>query len=473
VLIEAFDALWHEARPAFAQERTWLRARTLALSSLVGLGRRTVTGMLTASAQQGLDWSAAYRLFEQERFEGEALFAPALRAVVAGLGEQEPLVALMDDTLIRKRGRKVHGAGWKRDPLGPAFCNNFIWGQRFVQLSAALPESPGPSRARGIPIDWTHSPLPPKPRRRAPAEQWAQYRELQKTMKVSGVGLERIRALRAALDAQGQPARKLLVALDGTFTNQSVFRALPERTAAIGRLRKDARLYAVPQESDTSRRGRKRFYGAALPSPEKLRQDPSIPWIEIQAWAAGQIQSFQIKTMAPVRWRGSGKHDVRIVVIRPLAYRPRKGARLLYRNPVYLVCSDPALALPRLLQAFVWRWEVEVNFRDEKTVLGVGEAQVRTPAAVQAVTAFVVAAYAFLLLAAAQTGCIALPTPKWRQAQPPQRDSTPRLLGVLRHQLWGKALGVNLTHVAYNTKGKTTDVEIASALPSAVLYAFR
>jgi hypothetical protein len=127
--------------------------------------------MLTASAQQGRDWSAAYRLFEQERFEGEALFAPALQAVCAGLGEFEPLVALMDDTLIRKRGRRGHGAGWKRDPLGPPFCNNFIWGQRFVQLSAALPEGPGASRARGIPVDWIHSPLPPKPRRKAPAEQ--------------------------------------------------------------------------------------------------------------------------------------------------------------------------------------------------------------------------------------------------------------------------------------------------------------
>lgn len=138
------------------------------------------------------------------------------------------------------------------------------------------------------------------------------------------------------------------------------------------------------------------------------------------------------------------------------------------------MCSDPELPLQRLLQAFVWRWEIEVNFRDEKTVLGVGEAQVRTPAAVQAVTAFVVAAYAFLLLAAAQTGRIALPPPKWRQQdQPVQRDSTPRLLGALRHQLWGKALGVNLTHVAYNKEGKTTDDQIASALPSAVLYAFR
>ena len=80
-MIDAFDSLWEQSRPAFEQERTWRRARTLALSTLVGLGRHTITGLLTTSAQQGVDWSAAYRLFEQERFDAGALFAPARRSV--------------------------------------------------------------------------------------------------------------------------------------------------------------------------------------------------------------------------------------------------------------------------------------------------------------------------------------------------------------------------------------------------------
>jgi hypothetical protein len=37
--MESFDTFWDQARPAFGQERTWGRARTLALSALVGLGR--------------------------------------------------------------------------------------------------------------------------------------------------------------------------------------------------------------------------------------------------------------------------------------------------------------------------------------------------------------------------------------------------------------------------------------------------
>lgn len=96
-----------------------------------------------ASGQQFFDWSAAYRLFSKARFDIGGLFAVARRAVVEQLPADQPFIAMLDDTLLRKRGRKIAGTSWHRDPLGPHFCNNFIWAQRFLQISAALPESPG------------------------------------------------------------------------------------------------------------------------------------------------------------------------------------------------------------------------------------------------------------------------------------------------------------------------------------------
>lgn len=85
-MIEAFDALWEQTRPAFKQERPWRRAHTLALGALVALGRHTVSGMLTATGQQFVDWSAAYRVFAQERFDIGALLAPARRDVLSRFG---------------------------------------------------------------------------------------------------------------------------------------------------------------------------------------------------------------------------------------------------------------------------------------------------------------------------------------------------------------------------------------------------
>src|SRR6185369_16207473 len=199
-MIAAFDCLFDQTKPAFAQDRTFQRARTLAMSSLVGLGRRTVSGMLCTSAQQFSDWSAAYRLFERQRFDTNALFAPICQEVVGRLGHEEPLVVMMDDTMIRKRGRKVHGTGWKRDPLGPPFCTNFVWGQRYLQISAALPDLSVPGRARGIPVDLTHAPSPAKPGKKASEAAREEYLVKQQAMKVSSVGAARLRELRQQLD---------------------------------------------------------------------------------------------------------------------------------------------------------------------------------------------------------------------------------------------------------------------------------
>lgn len=467
-----FERLFDQARPAFGQERTFARAKTLAMSALVGLGRHTISGMLCASAQQFDDWSAAYRIFEQERFDRDALFAPVLRKVMEHLEPNQPLVAMMDDTLMRKRGRHVYGTGWRRDPLGPPFVANFIWGQRFLQISAAVPVAPI-GQARGVPVDLVHAPSAPRPRKNASDEIWKEYRRQQQSMKISAVGAQRLAALRNRLDGEAcAKDRPLIMPVDGGFTNRALFRCPPSNTILIGRLRKDARLFsAVPPRP---RRGRPRWYGEPLPTPEQIRQDSSICWSRVEAFGAGKLHSFEVKTVAPVRWSGTGGRDVRLVVISPLAYRPRKGCRLFYRDPAYLVCTDLQMPLSQLLQAYLWRWEVELNFRDEKTLLGVGEAQVRTQTAVETVPALIVAAYAFLLLAGTASGhSAALPLPKWRSHQILQRDSTAHMIGILRSQLWGKAMGLNISHFASPGQPMTNTVLFKNTLPSAVCYAFK
>ncbi len=96
----------------------------------------------------------------------------------------------------------------------------------------------------------------------------------------------------------------------------------------------------------------------------------------------GHTHSFHIKTVTPLRWRAAGKQNLRLVIIRPLGYRLSKQAPLLYRKPAYLICTAPELPLTQLLQAYLWRWEIEGGFRDQKQLIGIGEAHVRTPQAI-------------------------------------------------------------------------------------------
>ena len=164
-----WNGLFNQARAAFSQHRTLERARTLGLSALTCLGRHTLSGLLCASGQQFRDWSAAYRLFERERLDGDALWRVPLGGVLDTLPPGSPVVALLDDTLLRKRGHRIAGTSWRRDPLGPHFADNFIWASRFLQISLALPEHPEAAigAARAIPVDLRHAPSPRKPSRRA------------------------------------------------------------------------------------------------------------------------------------------------------------------------------------------------------------------------------------------------------------------------------------------------------------------
>jgi hypothetical protein len=104
----------------------------------------------------------------------------------------------------------------------------------------------------------------------------------------------------------------------------------------------------------------------------------------VQAFAAGNVHDFDIKFITPLRCKhAGGERQLSLLIVRPIAYRLRKGAHLSYRKPAYLISSDPTLAPQQILQAYLWRWEIELNFRDEKTLLGFRQPQVRGDPAVR------------------------------------------------------------------------------------------
>lgn len=449
---------------------------SLALGALAGLGRNTITGMLCATGQQFKDWSAACRLFSKPRFDEGELFGVARRAVTGMLPPEAPFCVSIDDTHLRKSGKKVHGAAWKRDPLGPAFQTNLIWAQRFLQISACLPASSQPGPATAVPLCFTHAPSPKKPKSGASEEDLKVYKEARKTMSLCKVAAGHLQGLRDKLDGDGEKERTLWVNGDGGYTNETILKKLPERTIFTGRIRKDAKLCYPLAPGEQLALGRKRRYGSPAPTPEQLRQDDSIPWQTVEVWAAGKVHPFRIKTLDQVQWRTAGPRLMRVIVIAPLGYRPRKDAKLLYRQPAYLICTNAEQPLQLVLQNYVWRWGIEANHREEKQLIGVGDAQVRTAAATGSVPAFLVAAYALLRLAARRAAEEdgmqgVLPPPRWNRRNTPQPACTTRVIQQLRAELWGKALGINFSGFARKRSNDTKPKISTPDLAAAVLYA--
>ena len=439
-----FDQLWEQAMPQAMQPRTRQRARDLATGLLNCAGKRTIAGLLCGSGRQFADWSAAYRLFSQQRLDPQCLLDVSLQQTVDMLPDDGLLIAHLDDTLLGKTGRKIPGAKWRRDPLGPPFHTNFIWGQRFVQLSVACPESAGFCRARAIPVTFTHAPSPAKPRKAAPADQWAAYRSHLTESKVTCVGRKALAQLRDRVDQAGGAARHLLVSVDGSYTNAEVIKHLPERTSLAGRIRKDAKLYRPAGGQPPT--GRRRVYGERMPTPEQIRQDQAIPWVSVKGFAAGREHTFDVKVIKPLKWRpAGGDQALQLIIIRPLGYRLSKTSKILYRQPAYLICNDPEKSIETILQAYLWRWEIEVNFREQKTLMGCGQAQVRNENSAEAVPGFVTGVYSLLMVAAQrlklQGGLTHLPRAKWYQKKDGDRWTTGDICNRFRAEEYAKYLG--------------------------------
>ncbi len=415
--------------------------------------------MITTHGAQFADWSAHYDLYALGRVNPHGLFRGVRSHVETLNGPHEPLTVALDDTILRKTGKQIPGAAYRKDPLGPPFNVNLVWAQRMIQFSAALPNPDG--QVRMIPIDFVDASTPRKPRKNEPDEVWSAYRESMQQRNLNQIAIDTLRRLQD--ERQNRPLRLLV---DGSYTNARVLRNLPRASVLIGRIRKDAHLNAFPETQ--AEKGRRRMYGDELPTPEQIRHDPSYPWQEVYAFAAGKIRSFHVKTIERVRWRKAGMIDLRLVVIRPVAYQG-PGKKRYYRQPAYLICTDPDLSLGELLQCYIWRWDIEVNHRDEKTLLGVGEAQVRNPLSAWSVPASAVAAYAMLHLAAVHAyGWSAkpnvIPPPKWRDPRKKRRASTLDLVNELRRELWSET--IHAKHLTDFVHAKTPHTNSLKCLPS-------
>jgi len=431
-LLSAFLDIVHDWRPVFAQPRSHLRAARQALGGLLCLGRRTLSRIIWTNGGQQRSGSAEYFLHSRSPWEAQQLFAPILRRGLA-LCHGRYLGVAVDDTRLRKTGRCIPQAFYTRDPLSPPFHPNLMLGLRFLQASLLVPLHRRAAIAtRALPIRFQHAPCLQRPRRKASAEQWKQFRSARKQYNLSQYFVTLVSELRQACDSAGAAAKLLLLVVDGSFCNRTVFTAPLDRTHLLARARKDAPLcFAAPS-------GSHRFYAIERFTPEQVRQDCSRPWLSTKIFYGGKRRSVRYKDLGPLYWQGGARRrPLRLFVVAPTPYFKRQSGRRYYRQPAYLLTTDLVGPARTLLQFYFDRWQIEINHREEKDTLGVGQAQLWNPISVPKQPVLAVAAYSGLLLAsllaygpAREPVYAALP--KWRRRA--HRPSCLDLITLLRKE---------------------------------------
>lgn len=418
-------AMW---RGAFCKKAAFVRAKELAFACLCASGRKTITSMAIFLGRSDKLPVADYKFYSDCKWNVEALFDP-----IIGLSTQcidgKYICFAADDTKIHKTGKKIPYAGWQADPLGPKFQTNLIWALRYLQISILLPlyTTSENTPARSIPVRFTAAPSIKKPGKKATEAHWKNYKELSRKHNLSTIFVEEIKQLRKSVDAEGLADKTMIISCDGSFCNKTCMAINDPRIVMVARCRKDAKL-CRPSTNGT------RVYDETKFTPEEIRQDENIPWLKKTFFYGGQWREIRYKEMSNVLWEnGTKRAPLRLIVLASLPYV--RGGKRNYRNPAYLLATRITVPTEVLIQAYFDRWQIEYNHRDEKSVLGVGQAQVWNEVSVKKQPAFHVAVYSALLMAnvLAYKDCVHSDfgeQPKWRKA--PKRNTCRALVGLLR-----------------------------------------
>ena len=166
-LMIAFEEILRDWRPCFRQERVYARARDLAMGFVLNVGRNTITGSLCALGRQFEDWTAYYRVFSSARYDPGELFGPLLHRCGGYLSEVEFFPVALDDSSVRKRGKRIKAGRVMREPLSLPYHVNLDRRLRFIQAAALICPDGKRKPSRAIPIGFRNAPSVRRPGRRS------------------------------------------------------------------------------------------------------------------------------------------------------------------------------------------------------------------------------------------------------------------------------------------------------------------
>src|SRR4051794_2933849 len=103
--------------PVFLQQRTWRRAELLLAAAILAPGKRTVTSLLRiAGLSRERRFTNYHRVLNRAAWDARAAARLLLGLLIATFAPTGPVVLGIDDTIERRRGKRIGAKGIYRDP---------------------------------------------------------------------------------------------------------------------------------------------------------------------------------------------------------------------------------------------------------------------------------------------------------------------------------------------------------------------
>jgi hypothetical protein len=203
---------------------------------------------------------------------GRLLFTRILRWMPGDAAVQ----VVLDDTLTPKKGPHVFGLGCHLDAVRSTkrvrvFCFGHIW----VVLSVVV-RFPFARRPWAIPV------------------LFRLYRNHKECVAKGAVYRKKTELGRELVDlvAQWAADRRLFLAADSAYCNDTLMRGLAPIVTVFGAIRPDAVLTAPPTAAERRATGRRRVKGKVLPKPEQLARNDRRPWLTCRADLYGRCRAI-------------------------------------------------------------------------------------------------------------------------------------------------------------------------------------
>ena len=377
--------------------------------------RRTVVGMLLGAAlQHAWPHDRAHYFFARARWELDQLGLAVAQVVVLALVEPgADLRVAVDDSVFRRSGRKVHGAGWQHDGSSPA-RNKLCYGNCFVTV-AVLVRLPFCTREIGLPVlARLHLPGTKDKGNDKGAGGREKGTKACKGKKARAEGPSKVDAAAAlvSLLALAFPGRTVHVVADAAYHGPAL-RTLPGNVTWTCRIPCNAALYHLAPPR-TGKRGRPRTKGDPLGTPEDIAA--AAEWETVTVTAYGRDETRHVAEVTCL-WYGSWHtRTVRLILSRD--HDTAAGYDL------GLVTTDLTASPAALVARYAARWGIEQAFADARNVLGAGEARNRVRRAVERTVPFAMLVHTLIVVWYARYGHDPADVDDRRAAQPWYRTKT-------------------------------------------------
>lgn len=332
--------------------RVFEHVQVLVAGAILAPGKRTVASALRAMGLDGQrNFSRYHRVLSRAKWSATAASRVLFGLLVETFVPEGPLVVGVDETLERRRGKKISAKGVYRDPVRSSKSQVVkTTGLRWVCVTL-LAEIPWARKVWALPFVCALAPS-----QRYCREQGIRHKPI---TELAGQLLLLIR--------RWCPSREIIAVGDGGYACLKLLdrcRTLKEPITFIARMRLDAGLYEPAPPRKPHQIGRTPKKGNRLPNLSTVAAGPDTDWqqLTIGDWYGGGQRTVEIVSDTAV-WYSAGEP---VVPIRWVLIRDPYGE---FRTQA-LLCTDLELAAERIVSLFIRRWKMESTFHEARQRLG-------------------------------------------------------------------------------------------------------